>query len=275
MTDWISVDTAASISALVAERRKHKANITNFFFASAVFAEAAEEGRLFTLKSRPGSLFRMIDGNVCRIYFTATSLDELAVNMSEVRGCLDGRCVIDIIGRKTDIENICNGIEEIGFEKYKIFQRMSRVPEKISQQTSRCDFINAPIGTDLLQDVYTTIIENFDPLSEHIISKRQLHELNYAGTIIISVDGNGALKGFLVHQQTGATNILRYLFVAEECRGTGLGKALIAQYIGNTTTTKRYDLWVWDKNEPALKNYTGVGYQPDGYVDNIFLFSDT
>ena len=105
-------------------------------------------------------------------------------------------------------------------------------------------------------------------------TEAQLHEALFGADPVawchVAVDADGAVVGFALWHLTfstwrGTAGIwLEDLFVRPAARGTGLGRALLAE-LARTCTARGYSRlawWVLDWNEPAVGFYRSLGAAP-------------
>ena len=105
-------------------------------------------------------------------------------------------------------------------------------------------------------------------------TEAQLHEALFGADPVawchVAVDADGTVVGFALWHLTfstwrGTAGIwLEDLFVRPAARGTGLGRALLAE-LARTCTARGYSRlawWVLDWNEPAVGFYRSLGAVP-------------
>ena len=122
----------------------------------------------------------------------------------------------------------------------------------------------------IMREIETT----FDPLAEFLPHPLELEGLLGRGGILTFKTGTGNIRAFLVHEAIGNVSLLRFVVVAPQERGKGLGGALIAHYLLATAAAVRHDLWVWDRNETAIKRYLANGFEFTGQRNATYIFKE-
>lgn len=245
--------------------------MTNLVVGSERISRAADVGLVRTLSEDPGGVLLFEERGVQRVYFLQGTADAVIAALRKAAPAFDGRTVIDVtshMGKPSLFDEI---LRHAGFEPYKNFLRMSRRPMAV-EAIPDADIIQAEehdIDT-ILHEIETT----FDPLAEFLPARADLEGLLGGGGILTMKTDTGDIRGFLAHEAVGNVSLLRYVAVAPQERGKGLGGTLIAQYLLETIAAVRHDLWVWERNKTAIKRYLAVGFEFTGQYNATYIFKE-
>lgn len=245
---------------------------TNLLIGNRRISDAAEAGLLRTRFDDPGGVIVFEDRGARRVYFVQESTDAAVAALTDGSAIFGRDTVADVTGRDGQFAIFDDIFLRSGFRFYKCFRRMSRRPTEVGLiDVSAVRTLSA--GSDVTA-VHAMINAVFDPLAEFMPDVAELDELLHRGGILVATDYAGALRGFLVHETIGATSLLRYVAVDPECRGKGIGGQLIARYLHDTKQALRHDLWVWERNEAAIKHYVANGFAFTGQCNMIYRFEE-
>lgn len=103
----------------------------------------------------------------------------------------------------------------------------------------------------------------FDVYSGDYIPKSEEKTLFFSESLLVAIDGCQQLLGALHQTKSGNTSWISHVSIKEECRGKGIGKALLDTFIetNNNEGKGRYMLWVQASNKPAVNMYMSTGFQ--------------
>ena len=245
---------------------------TNLLIGNRRISDAAEAGLLRTRSDDPGGVIIFEDRGARRVYFVQASADAAVAALTDGGAAFGGHTVADVTGRDGQFAIFDDIFLRSGFRFYKCFRRMSRRPAEVgSLDVSAVCALNA--GSDVTA-VHSMIDAVFDPLAEFMPDVAELNELLHRGGILVAMGDAGALQGFLAYETIGATSLLRYVAVDPGNRGKGIGGQLIARYLHDTRQALRHDLWVWERNEAAIKHYVANGFAFTGQCNMIYRFEE-
>lgn len=245
---------------------------TNLLVGNRRLANAADAGLLRATHGESGSVILFNDRGAQRVYFAQLSADTAVAALIACAPVFNDRTVADVTGREGQFEAFDDIFARAGFRSYKCFRRMSRRPAAVESVDSSAMRSLEP-GADIGQ-VLSMIDAVFDPLAEFMPDEPELQALLHRGGILVESAPDGTLRGFLVHETIGNTSLLRYVAVRPDARGRGIGGQLIARYLHDTARAVRHDLWVWDRNDRAIKQYIANGYAFTGQCNKIYRFEE-
>lgn len=207
-------------------------------------------------------LVKRSQGCFDRIEFISKDLDELKQLIASQRR---GTEVLDLISRTEARYDLTGGLGPV-FYLYRELVRMTAI-----RQAGDVGLI-APSRAQAsdIEFIERIFAENFDPCSERIPSRVQLHQHVQDREILLCRSPSGLLSGFLIHNKTKRTNYLKYIFVDLAFRGQGVGKLLLEQFVMQSNPGDRMVLWVFPDNPPAIGLYQAFGFRVDGTVNFIF-----
>ncbi len=95
------------------------------------------------------------------------------------------------------------------------------------------------------------------------------------GVTLMVADGGAGLLGFALYRTVFADAELLLLAVAPDAQGRGIGRKLLAQFVGNAKTkgASKIHLEVRDGN-PATRIYEAAGFAPAGRRRNYYRGAD-
>jgi ribosomal-protein-alanine N-acetyltransferase len=95
------------------------------------------------------------------------------------------------------------------------------------------------------------------------------------GVTLMVADGGAGLLGFALYRTVFADAELLLLAVAPDAQGRGIGRKLLAQFVGNAKTkgASKIHLEVRDGN-PATRIYEAAGFVPAGRRRNYYRGAD-
>ena len=244
---------------------------TNLVVGNRRVSDAADAGELRTRADDPGGVILFEDRGARRVYFLQASGDAAVAALAGCAPAFDAQTVADVIGREGQFDSFDDIFARSGFRFYKCFRRMSRRPADCPAADFRAI---RPAGAADVTGVLAMINAVFDPLAEFMPDTAELEGVLGRGGILVAEDDAGALLGFLAHEAIGNTSLLRYVAVSPDGRGKGLGGALIARYLHDTSHVVRHDLWVWERNEAAIRHYVASGFAFTGHCNVTYRFEE-
>lgn len=172
-----------------------------------------------------------------------------------------------VVGRMPD-KNVAI-LEKLGFHLYKKYIRKQRGTGsenwcKAMQMTEIADVRD-------LDNIYQLLYSISDPMSDHLVSKEELHTF-LESSQVLKVVINEELAGALVFESFGKKSYLRSICVSDKFIGKKIGLSLVESYIErNRNRTKLFYLWVESTNEKAIRLYEKLGYKDDGLIEYIYI----
>ena len=148
-------------------------------------------------------------------------------------------------------------LREMGF---RLILRRCRYTRK-----GRADITYPERDAANLDESYSLLCSSFSPLTGCLPSREEWDAL-CKDRQILSVCG-----GVLHYDRKGKTTELRHLAVAEECRGQGVGRALVGAYL-NRCGAELSRVWTGEDNEAARRLYESFGYEKDGWTSRVYYF---
>ncbi len=245
---------------------------TNLLIGNRRISDAAEAGLLCTRSDDPGGVILFEDRGARRVYFIQTSADAAVAALGDGSAAFGRDTVADVTGRDGQFAIFDDIFLRSGFRFYKCFRRMSRRPAEVGLIDESA--VRALKAESDVSAVHAMIDAVFDPLAEFMPDVAELQALLHCGGILVAMGHAGALGGFLAYETIGATSLLRYVAVDPEERGKGIGGQLIARYLHDTQQALRHDLWVWERNEAAIKHYVANGFAFTGQCNMIYRFEE-
>lgn len=159
-------------------------------------------------------------------------------------------------------------LEMLGFCPYKQYIRKQMAAETAVLHETVWTAETA-VTADL-NDVYPLLQGISDVMTDHLVSREELHAFLVAQQVLKVVIG-GELAGVLVFEIFGRKSYLRTVSVADRFIGKKVGFSLIQAYFEkNQNGTKLFYLWVESTNERAIRLYERLGYRDDGLTEYIY-----
>lgn len=160
-------------------------------------------------------------------------------------------------------------LEKLGLHPYKKYIR-----KQLTAKSPDCYGsvqITETAGVEDLNDIYQLLHKTFDIMSDHLVSKKELHTLLQCSQAIkVSIDGK--LAGVLLFEFFGKKSYLRSICVSDEFKGKKVGLSLLKDYVKrNQERTNLFYLWVESTNEKAIRLYEKLGYKDDGLIEYIYI----
>ena len=268
---WRALTGRDELLDLCHRLRSEGRRTTNLIVGNQRVSNAADTGSLCTRADDPGGVVLFEDRGARRVYFIQASPDAAATALAECAKAFDARTVADVTGRDGQFGGFEDIFSRSGFRFYKCFRRMSRRPGEVRS----ADFAAIrPVEASDVAAVFAMIDAVFDPLAEFMPDPAELAHLLDRGGILAAKDDAGGLRGFLAYETIGNTSLLRYVAVSPDERGKGVGGKLIAKYLHDTGNAVRHDLWVWERNDAAIRHYVANGFEFTGQCNMIYRFEE-
>ncbi|MDR2036307.1 MAG: GNAT family N-acetyltransferase [Bacteroidales bacterium] len=244
---------------------KSKGFITNFFLDMKKHNLWVEK-RVLKLVTFGNTLFLLKQNDdFYHLFFCSGSIEDLSRDVKYLDKCSYS---IDILGGdKETIERLKIPFLEYGFSPYKSLIRMSR--KTVLEASFIGDEIIEAQKTDA-EDILSLLYDNFDKRAEQIPFIEEIDNWIEDKTLLL-YKKNNRIAGFLAYEISGATQYLRYWFVAKECRGIKIGSLLLRKFFFKGNNSKRQLFWVLKDNENAIKRYIHYGFRFENIMDEILI----
>jgi RimJ/RimL family protein N-acetyltransferase len=279
MNTAIDPITSAYVRDVIARVKANTtgALVTNLFLTDSEIESVAAQGGLAVTQQTRAALFFLQDGPVRRVYFAASSPEELGEALRSVPG--DGRMLCDVIGGEDTVVRYSGPLEQAGFKWKRRYLRMSRFPANNNARPlgDRVDYDEVETAVD--SDAPLILAElrsEFDPETDHLPSLERIRRSIAAGTVLIVRDTPLSSKpgiGVICYwDRTGkAAAISRYWVVRPYLRRTSAGLRAWVRFLHDTADCRRVQLWVREENTNAITIYKFYGFEFDAAVDDIFV----
>ena len=124
-------------------------------------------------------------------------------------------------------------------------------------------------GNQDIDDCIKLIQANFDPITGHIPTSREIKASIVEGCILCVKDSySDEICGLLRCIHRAASVEIRQLALNEDVRGQGLASKLLDAF-NEKWNEKKSTVWMRDGNMPALKAYQSAGFVTDGWRANV------
>lgn len=209
-----------------------------------------------------------LDG-VNKLYYFLESRDVLVPDVvRRIQGELEGYpdLVGTVVSRRP--EKNADILEMLGFRPYKQYIRKQTAAESAALCGTVWPVETAAVGD--FDDIYPLLQGISDVMTDHLVSKEELHEF-LAAKQVLKIVAEGELAGVLVFETFGKKSYLRTVSVADRFIGRKIGFSLIEGYFEkNRENAKLFYLWVESTNERAIRLYDRLGYKDDGLTEYIY-----
>lgn len=201
-------------------------------------------------------------GEFCRVYFISDSDEELVECLRE----LDSKDAINIPTKRQLDEKIIGILNEGGYKLLTTYERLYK-----NTNEGRGEFEEAYAESRDVNDIESLLIAQlFNPISDRIPSREEIHEMVANKQVLVNRDDNGKVNGALIFDFEGKKcNFLEWASTASV--GESLFLYLNAFNLMAEKGIERSTIWVRSDNERPKKIYLSWGYQPDGLKDYTFL----
>jgi ribosomal protein S18 acetylase RimI-like enzyme len=172
--------------------------------------------------------------------------------------------VLNIVQRKG--ENKEEHLLKKGYSVYKIFQRMRRTGECLSNRDNKIEYCTDEDKRTLREMMDDT----FDVLVDCIPSDDELYYFIKNGNIICVREGN-CVAGFIIFEDKGKTTYIRMVCIDKTFQRKGIGQYLLDTYFQMHREYVSFTLWHDVNNQAAHGLYLKNGYKEENMYDYIFL----
>ena len=178
---------------------------------------------------------------------------------------------------------ICELIQHINqLEKYFLFRQFLRSNQfnlrksLIKLSTNKSPFTETKIESKeikeiksetILRKIYHQLLDNFDSLSEQIISIEEM--ISNDNITVKYILDNQEPVGFYISETKGKVLELRFILVLKDYRNRGYGLKLLQNLFNNSTILK-WQLWVDENNSRAVELYKKLGFKNDKLICEIW-----
>ncbi len=266
------VHSLGEVYALV-QSVKSKCNtlLTNLFIdTEKTKIWIAEEKMLWFDGGKNGILLLRKDNDFDYIYYITENIHSLYLLLTGGSFILaKGTCVVDIVGRLADVNQIAAVFGKLGFFRHDMLQRYTKTNKAGSNDYGLNSEVELAIPEDC-KTISEMLQNNFDPFTDQINNEKEVEALIRAGKVIKIAD-NVTVRGFLIRTILPQMSVLNNFLVNPLFRGEKIGSKLLKHYIFETKYIKRLLLWVRTDNENAIDIYERHGYQADCLFDLIMI----
>ncbi len=111
---------------------------------------------------------------------------------------------------------------------------------------------------------------NFNPICESIPGEEEIKSLVMSGTVKAFIH-DGEIKGLMLCSKDKSTIHLRYWWVSQDIRNSGVGSKLLNEFFKLGEGTARQILWVDVNNSNAISRYEHFGFGKESIFDHIHI----
>lgn len=228
--------------------------VTNFYASNSNTALVQEYA-----EAEHSIVFTILDRNITRVYFWGLKNEIIQL----LQKMPDGG-VIDYISR----EDRYNWLEMADYEKHTIMERYINTDMREIERSEIREEVVLSLTEDI-DDILRLLYKSFEPLSSHLISRKEL-EMAQKQNLVWIVKENCKVTSFAICKLEGKKFYLNYLYNSScKIRGQDLLRQVISEVVRRGYTYGY--LWVDSKNDSAIKLYRKLLYTPDGTKDYIYV----
>lgn len=262
---------AEEIITVIDTIRKSKNYFTNYYGGTTELMKMLSDD-LVKVYYDNGAVFLLEDKqNYFEIYFYCIDTESLKRADKAIKQYVHRRVpvILHCLGKETEYCQYSELLEETGFILYKRYRRKILIPSDIKGNVGE-SLVEYAKESDI-DIVYHMLYETFDILSDRLPSQKDLGVFIEQKSIIVEkVSGN--IVGCIIFEDKKRSSYVRSICIKSNYRNQGIGKKLfnryISQHLGNT---QKFELWVEEGNNYAIRLYEKLGYQDEGLRDHIFI----
>ncbi len=204
------------------------------------------------------------------LYFYSSSLDDLERALAILKSMENNNLfVVDIVGKKNEIELILDAFLINGFYKYTTLNRMSK--NSVDNIYDTCNNVNLKNAHAAHSHSLSKLLfQYFDPKAEQVPTDQEINEWIELGQVIV-FEENREILGFMIYDLIGITSYLKYWFVHPNHRNKKIGSIMLNEFFKKSSGTKRQLFWVIETNKNAIKRYLHYGFKPENLFDYILI----
>lgn len=264
-----SVTHSAHLAEAIDRARRGAQGVTTNWFATPAQAECwIQRGTLYYAEAPRALLLFRRDRNFYHVHHVAAGQEALCGALAEFTGQPD-LFTADLVGYPEEVSALATLYEAHGFSSHCSLMRMAR----FAQSSPADDFQEPEVAFAEPSDipgVCAFLDRLLDPFRDNIPEPDELASVAARHNILI-VKRGAEPGGLLSFETTGFTSILRYWYVADDCRDQGIGARLIRTFFQLCAASKRIILWVDPDNLSAITKYEHYGFRRENLVDRIMI----
>jgi GNAT superfamily N-acetyltransferase len=263
------VTSSAELTDAIDQVRRGAGGLTTSWFAALPQVEYWIRRRvLYRTDGLSALLIVRRDRNFYHLSHVASSREALSEALAEFGDQPDIH-VADLVGFADDASALATLYQAHGFSEHRCLVRMVRLATDASAQNpADADIVVA--GPPDVPAVYAFLDRLLDPFRDNIPELDELEDAAARGGILM-VNRGAEPGGVLLFETTGFTSILRYWYVAADCRDQGVGARLIRAFFRLCAASKRIILWVDATNSSGIAKYEHYGFRRENLVDRIMI----
>jgi GNAT superfamily N-acetyltransferase len=243
--------------------------LTNFFMGEARCNLLIKNKLFYSIKYNKCIFIFYRDHDFYHLYFMATNEENLKESLGNLRQKYQKDIfVTDIIGSENSIQKLAEVFQQIGFKKYILLYRMSRV--KTIDETQTLDSKVEYAVPDYSEQIYSLLEKYFDKYSEQIPLGTEIVQWVASNNILVLTEGK-KITGFVIFEKIGVTAYLRYWFTHPDYRNKKIGSALLKRFFYECRDSKRQLFWVISTNENAIIRYKHYGFVAEKLFDQVLI----
>jgi GNAT superfamily N-acetyltransferase len=258
--------------ALVKVKNYKKKLITNFFSSSEKVEIWISEDKFFTIEIGEVVFFLKKNLEFYRLFFIASSNDELDKSLTELLINLSGEVIILDIVQREESSDVLNLFYKKYFNLYTSLLRMNRINYYLDLCTNSSEGIKVASRHNLIS-LNNMLHSFFDHKAEQLPDDKELVNLIENENVLIYEEDN-QIGGFLIYEIIGKTLYLRYWFVHPDFREKSIGSKLFKEFEIKGKETNRHLLWVIRNNDNAIKRYKHYGFVEEKMYNFVLTYKN-
>lgn len=246
----------------IVEKYRKKESFTNDYTQREIADLIAHE-RIY-MDCYANNVFFFVKQNVgMRVYYYINDLNEKA------DFCTYNDLVVEILFRGVLPINEIDYLVKCGFRTNLVRDQYAAIYKDIALNIALIPGVDVkPARTKNEVKVACELFnETFDRLSGDFIPETEYEDLLKSGNILIAWNINKtSILGALHQVKEGSVHVIGHVAVMKHARGQGVGKALVDAFVEwnknpENMEKTRYQLWVQQQNEAAVKMYKNKGFK--------------
>jgi len=250
----------------------NRKGLTNFFLQPEELTEMLAKGHCHYALGDSFFVLQKVEESFVRVFFYTISVEALNEIKNHVLLYGSGLPrVIDIVGKKPEIDDLQEKLCGVGFIQYRKLLRMSMKNSK--RYAVGTTIIEYAIKDDTAA-IYDFLYNQFDPLVSQLPSKDDLIDSIKKKEIYLAKHDKEIIGLSYFQMQGKGVSYLFQIAVKKEYRGQGIADDLLVCHFNNSKLNMYYRLWVEDDNLRAINKYKKYGFENDGLIDYVMLYME-